>query len=211
MQEFVSIWLRNQMVIFKVIAYKKWSLWESWLYLQFITKFSVCGKKHYIPSSINLVNILFFNLQYMYHKGDYSSEILLYFFPKDQYTRSYKYRMKAMDKMTELGWWEIKILKYMFLEPYAIIEAQHRLFSWIFQLCAIFVVVLLSMKMWSNKIIMEKLPEGVKPWHTIFFKLTFQSKPLFWWAHLYYSNFYYITIITLALSYRKYKFQLHKC
>lgn len=41
---------------------------------------------------------------YMYHKGDYSSEILLCFFPEDQYTRSYKYRMKAMDKMTELGW-----------------------------------------------------------------------------------------------------------
>ena len=45
-------------------------------YLQF-TKFSGCGKKH---TSINFVNILFFNLQYMYHKGDYSSEILLCFF-----------------------------------------------------------------------------------------------------------------------------------
>ena len=49
---------------------------------------------------------------YMYHKGDYSSETLLCFFPEDQYTRSYKYRMKAMDKMTELGWWEIKIPEY---------------------------------------------------------------------------------------------------
>ena len=34
------------------------------------------------------------------------------FFPEDQYTRSYKYRMKAMDKMTELGRWEIKITEY---------------------------------------------------------------------------------------------------
>ena len=50
------------MVIFKVIAYEKWSLWDSWLYLQF-TKFSGCGKKH---TSINFVNILFFNLQYVH-------------------------------------------------------------------------------------------------------------------------------------------------
>ena len=52
---------------------------------------------------------------YMYHKGDYSSEILLCFFPEDQYTRSYKYRMKAMDKMTELGQWEIKYLNTVFI------------------------------------------------------------------------------------------------
>ena len=94
---------------FQEIAYEKWSLWDSWLYLQF-TKFSGCGKKH---TSINFVNILFSTYSmYMYHKGDYSSEILLCFFPEDQYTRSYKYRMKAMDKMTELGWWEIKIPEY---------------------------------------------------------------------------------------------------
>lgn len=48
---------------------------------------------------------------FIMHASSWSAILFL----TDQYTRSYKYRMKAMDKMTELGLQNVPVFLFYFL------------------------------------------------------------------------------------------------